>query len=72
MTIFNLLISFVEASIIIYALANLTNFIRNKKYQKLWNKEKAIQTSPNSRISNAELCEQYVMFCKRNDCKVDF
>ena len=69
---FEILMSMLQSFVIIYALLNLTEYIRNKKYQKLWNKEKAIRTRPNSRISNAELCEQYVMFCKRNDCKVDF
>ena len=69
---FEILMSMLQSFVIIYALLNLTEYIRNKKYQKLWNKEKAMRTGPNSHISNTELCQQYVMFCKRNDCKVDF
>ena len=44
----------------------------NKKYQKEWNKEKAMRMRSNPKISRAELCEYFVMFCLRNDCKVDF
>lgn len=44
----------------------------NRKFQKLWDKEKSMRLKLNPNISNAKLCEQYVMFCKRNDCHVEF
>ena len=58
--------------ILLYLISNIVFAVRTKKLQKEWNKEKAIKLRLIPRISNAELCEYYVMFCKRNDCKVDF
>jgi hypothetical protein len=55
-----------------YVLFDLILAIRNKKYQKLWNKEKTNRTHFDPMITRAELCEQYVMFCKRNNCKVEY
>ena len=46
--------------------------IRNKVYQKRWEQEKSMRMRMRPFVSNAELYEQYIMFCKRNDCKVDF
>ena len=46
--------------------------VHNARYQKIWNKEKAARLRIDPAISRAELCECYVMFCKRNNCKVDF
>lgn len=46
--------------------------LRDRKYQKLWDKEKAMRLRFKPTISRAELCEYYVMFCKRNDCRVNF
>ena len=46
--------------------------IRNMVYQQRWEKEKAVWIRLNPQITRAELCEHYIMFCKRNDCKVDF
>ena len=46
--------------------------LRDRKCQKLWNKEKAMRMKANPKISRAELCEYFVMFCLRNDCKVNF
>ena len=49
-----------------------TMLIRKRKYQKLWNREKTLRSKCKPTITKAELCEYYVMFCLRNDCKVDF
>ena len=46
--------------------------VRTAKYQKLWEKEKAMRKRVNPRISDLELCDYYVMFCKRNNCDVEF
>ena len=58
--------------IYVYAIANLVYVIRERKYQKIWNKEKAMRMRIDPAITKAELCEYFVMFCKRNSCKVDF
>ena len=72
MIIFNILTWVAEVFIFLYVFADLIYAIRNRKYQKIWNKEKAMRLKIDPNISNSELCEQYVMFCKRNDCKVEF
>ena len=58
--------------LLIYFLGGIINYLRIKDYQKLWYKEKLMRLRATPRISNADLCEYYVMFCKRNDCKVEF
>ena len=45
---------------------------RTAKYQKLWEKEKALRIRIKPNISRAELHEYYIMFCKRNNCDVEF
>ena len=55
-----------------YVLFDLILTIRDRKYQKKWNKQKAMYVKVDPAITRAKLCEQYVMFCKRNNCKVDF
>ena len=45
---------------------------RDNKYQKIWNKEKAMRMRVDPAITRAELCEQYVMFRKKNKCNVEF
>jgi hypothetical protein len=55
-----------------YFLADIILSIRNIKYQKKWNKEKSKRIKIDPAITRAELCEQYVMFCNRNNCKVEF
>ena len=55
-----------------YFLAETILAIRNHKCQKKWNESKAKLIKIDPAITRAEMCEQYVMFCKRNDCKVDF
>jgi hypothetical protein len=69
MSIFSVI---VEILMLLYIVLDIICVIRNYKYQKLWNKEKATKLRVNPNISRAELCEYYVMFCLRNDCKVDF
>lgn len=58
--------------IFFYVLYDLILAIRDRKYQKKWDKEKAMLVRVDPAITRAELCEQYVMFCKRNNCKVDY
>lgn len=72
MIIFDILVWVAEIFIFLYVFADLIYSIRNRKYQKLWNEEKAMRVRIDPAITRAELCEQYVMFCKRNGCKVDF
>ena len=72
MIIFDFIAWVAEIFIFLYVLAELICSIRNIKYQKLWNKEKAMRIRIDPAISRAELCEQYVMFCTRNACKVEF
>ena len=70
--IWTILYLLVDIFVFLYVLVELIISIRNAKYQKLWNKEKALTIRLDPDISRAELCEYYVMFCKRNDCKVEF
>lgn len=72
MIIFAIVFWVAEVLIFLYAFADLVYSFRNRKYQKLWNKEKAMRVKIDPGITNAELCEQYVMFCKRNSCKVEY
>jgi hypothetical protein len=66
------LLAIICVVISISLLVDLVKSIRTEKYQRYWDKEKALRKRMNPRITNAELCEYYVMFCKRTDCKVDF
>lgn len=70
--VFDIFEVIIEAFMILYVASDLILFFRNKKYQTLWNKEKADRVRFDPAITRAELCEQYVMFCKRNDCNVEF
>lgn len=70
--IFDVFCWFAEAFIFLYVVVDLVFAVRNNKYQKKWNKEKAMRIKIDPAITRAELCEQYVMFCKRNDCVVEF
>jgi hypothetical protein len=58
--------------ILFWVVFELVLSIRNIKYQKKWCEEKAMRLRIDPAISRAELCEQYVMFCLRNNCKVEF
>ena len=55
-----------------YVAIDIALKVRNRHYQKRWNQEKAIRIKLDPAITRAELCEQYIMFCKRNDCIVEF
>ena len=70
--VFYILGVLVEIYVFLYILVDICLSIVKKKYQELWNKEKAMRMRIDPDISRAKLCEYYVMFCKRNDCKVDF
>ena len=72
MFILSFLLLAANAFIFIYALIDLIRSLRWRKYQKLWDKEKAMLQRVYPRMTRPELCERYVMFCKRNDCMVDF
>ena len=70
--IFNILVIAMNTLIGVYLLATILFELRKWKFQKIWDKEKQMRLKVKPQISNAELCEQYVMFCKRTDCKVEF
>lgn len=72
MIILNILAWVTEIFMFLYVFADLIYSIRNRKYQKKWDKEKAMRVKIDPAITRAELCEQYVMFCKRNACKVEY
>ena len=72
MIIFDILLWVVEVFVFLYVFADIIYSIRNRKYQKLWDKEKALHLRIDPNISRAKLCEYYVMFCKRNNCNVEF
>ena len=55
-----------------YVICDFILLIRNMRYQKEWEKEKAMRMRTKPAITRAELCEYYVMFCLRNECKVEF
>ena len=69
MTVLDILVGFF---VLIYMLADLLFSIRNLKYQKLWNKQKANIKRIDPAITRAELCEKYVLFCKKHKCKVNY
>lgn len=62
----------IELFILFYIVIDIMLSIRNQKYQKLWRLKKSTLVRIDPAITHAELCEQYVMFCKKNYCKVDF
>lgn len=70
--IWTILYLLVDIFVFLYVLVELIMLIRNAKYQKIWEREKALRLRVDPAITRAELCEYYVMFCKRNDCKVEF
>ena len=72
MIIFQIIGFIVELFILFYVIVDLISAAKNIRYQKVWRLKKSsiVRIDPN--ITRAELCEQYVMFCKRNNCKVDF
>jgi hypothetical protein len=72
MIILDILITIAELILLLFVTMTLILTARNNKFQKLWDKEKADILRIEPAITRAELCERYVMFCKRNDCKVEF
>ena len=72
MIIFDILIWIAEVFVFLYVFADLIYSIRNRKYQKLWNQKRLMLVRIDPAITRAELCEQYVMFCKQNHCKVEY
>jgi siroheme synthase (precorrin-2 oxidase/ferrochelatase) len=60
------------AGIFVWMFIDVTSELRNKKYQKIWNKKKADIIQIDLAITQAELCKKYVDFCKKNKCLVDF
>lgn len=46
--------------------------IRAYKFQKLWDEEKDNIIRIDPAVTAQELCERYVDFCTRNNCKVDY
>lgn len=72
MTFYELIRLIIELILLAYILVDLILSREDIRYQKLWYKEKALLIKMKPAISRAELCEYYVMFCLRNDCKVDF
>lgn len=62
----------VEIFILIYVIVDLILAARNIRYQRLWRLKKSSLVRVDPMITRAELCEEYVMFCKRNNCKVEY
>ena len=72
MIIFQIIGLILELFVFLYVIIDLVLAARNTKYQKLWRLNKSTLLRIDPAITNAELCEKYVMFCKRNNCKVEF
>ena len=70
--ILEVFMAFVKLFIWFYILLDLISAVKTRKCQKKWNEMKAKFIKIDPAITRAELCEQYVLFCKRNDCKVEF
>ena len=62
----------VEVLMLVYVVFDLGLSLRTIKYQREWDKEKSMRLKMKPAITRPELCEFYVMFCIRNNCKVDF
>ena len=72
MIILDVLFVVSEILLYVFVIACVVSMIRNIRYQKLWDKHKAMLVRVDPAITRAELCEQYVMFCIRNNCKVEY
>ena len=72
MIVFKIIAFALELFVCFYVMADLVLAARNVRYQRLWNLNKGNLIRIDPAITRAELCEQYVMFCKRNNCKVEF
>lgn len=51
---------------------DVAGLIKYGKCQKKWDAVKANRRRIDPNVSNAELCELYVDFCDKYDCKVEF
>ena len=56
----------------LYLIGRILVDLQDMRCQKEWDKEKALRVKLKPNISKAELCEYYIMFCKRNNCRVDY
>ncbi len=72
MIIFDILLWIAQVFIGLYVFSDFAVWLRNKKYQLIWNREREMYEKSTPKPTRAQLCEQYVMFCKRNDCSVEF
>ncbi len=72
MIMFDVLIWLATVVAFLIVFTDIVCAIRNAKYQKIWNEEKAMYEKSTPKPTRADLCEQYVMFCLRNECMVDF
>ena len=62
------LIMIAQIILIVCCIVDFMLIMRNKKYQKKWNKKKSDRLRIDPGITRAEMCEEYVYFCKKNDC----
>ena len=72
MIILRLICLIISLILLMYSAALIFLIIRNAKYQKLWNLKKETFLRVNPHVSRGDLCDQFVMFCKRNNCRIDF
>lgn len=57
---------------VVYISLSFILALKERHYQKKWfaTKVNRIKIDPN--VTRAELCELYVDFCRKNNCKVEF
>ena len=72
MIIFRIIGFLLELFMVFYVICDLAFAVRDAKYQKLWRLKKSSLVRIDPAITRAELCEQYVIFCKENNCRVEF
>ena len=72
MIVIKILCTILDVFVCLYLLADLFLIVRNNKYQKKWNKEKANIIRIDPAITYPQLCEKYVLFRKKNSCNVEF
>ena len=58
--------------LIVLIVIGLASETKSKKYQKLWDKQKATTIRIDPAITRAKLCELYVEFCHKNCCWVEY
>jgi hypothetical protein len=72
MVVLTILRVIAEIIVLLYLILSLFIAKRNERYQKLWRFKKSTIIRMEPDITRAKLCEQYVDFCKENNCEVDF